>query len=58
MKFLSLVESDSDNVAQNLSWAEQSARQAVLHDFLMRKIGVSWPELKKGLAMKKDFALF
>ena len=33
MKFLSLVESDSDNVAQNLSWAEQSARQAVLHDF-------------------------
>ena len=28
-KFLSLIESDS----QNLEWAEQSARQAVLHDF-------------------------
>ncbi len=31
-KFLSLVES-SDNATQNLHWAEQSARQAVLHDF-------------------------
>ena len=29
VKFLSLVDSDS----QNLEWAEQSARQAVLHDF-------------------------
>jgi tetratricopeptide (TPR) repeat protein len=32
-KFLALVDSTSENVAQNLGWAEQSARQAVLHDF-------------------------
>ncbi|MBO57565.1 MAG: hypothetical protein CMA77_01005 [Euryarchaeota archaeon] len=32
-KFLSLVDSSSQNAKQNLNWAEQSARQAVLHDF-------------------------
>ena len=32
-KFLSLVDSSSQNAIQNLNWAEQSARQAVLHDF-------------------------
>ena len=32
-KFLALVDSSQENATKNLSWAEQSARQAVLHDF-------------------------
>ncbi len=33
IKFLELANTDPDRRDQNLSWAEQNARQAVLHDF-------------------------
>ena len=33
LKFLQLVDSDPDRVTENIGWAEQNARQALLHDF-------------------------
>ena len=33
MKFLSLAEEDPDRAAASVNWAEQNARQALLHDF-------------------------
>jgi hypothetical protein len=33
IKFLSLAEKDPDRGAANINWAEQNARQALLHDF-------------------------
>ncbi|PXF19797.1 MAG: hypothetical protein CXX71_06475, partial [Methanobacteriota archaeon] len=33
LKFLELADADPERRDQNISWAEQNARQAVLHDF-------------------------
>ena len=33
VKFLRLAESDSERATENLGWAEQNARQSLLHDF-------------------------
>ena len=33
VKFLKLAESDKERTKENIGWAEQSARQALLHDF-------------------------
>lgn len=39
-KFAKLAKIDVDRAPENLAWAEQNARQAILHDFTDERIGV------------------
>ena len=50
-KFLRLAETDSERAAENLGWAEQNARQSLLHDFTHPE---NWRMLAKVKVMLTD----
>ncbi len=51
VKFLKLAESDTERAKENIGWAEQNARQALLHDFTHPD---NWRTLAKIKAMLSD----
>lgn len=47
LKFAKLAEADPNRASENLAWAEQNARQAILHDFTDERNWHTLAQLKK-----------